>query len=167
MNQDNTFDRVLMIILGLVMAAGVMSTYCVPKAEAAEFFLLRKAAIEGGRYYGTNHDFFLELDNANGERLQHTTDLIMNADIICLEYDQICMFWDNKIASKASNQQYRYVAWDFRLGFALGRHIELGWKHLSGHELDRKTNPFSRYVLENIVFIQFKWHDKPRGYRGY
>jgi hypothetical protein len=158
--------RTFWIIVFMSMALVPIILIITDCAEGAEFFQLRKAAIEGGSYQGANHDYFLELDRT-GERLQHTTDLLMNADVVCIENNALCVFWDNTIRSKASDHQYRSVAWDFRFGTTLGRYIDVGWHHISMHELDRKSADFSRFGLENVIYIQIKWWDKPRSQGGW
>ncbi len=147
----------VLMVLGPVLALFLTCS----TAKAAEFMELRKAAIEGGAYQGTNHDYLLELDRP-GERLQHTTRMLMDIDIACTYFNEVCLFWNNAINAKASDSQYRSVEWDFRVGWSLGKHIELGWHHTSTHELDRKSNEFARFGLENVVFIQFKWYENPR-----
>ena len=149
------FLTLITILLSMALHTGV--------AEGAEYFILRKAAIEGGMYKGTNHDYFLELDRT-GEKLQHTTNLYMHTDVVCVEMNELCMFWNNDILSKASESQYRSVAWSFRLGFAVGKHVELGWSHTSTHELDRKSSEFARFGLENVLFLQLKWYERNRFY---
>jgi hypothetical protein len=153
-------SAIILWIFYFLMLAGPLTALCT-RAEGAEFFELRKAAIEGGQYYGVNRDYFLQLDNEKGERLQHTTDLLMDIDVMCVEQEAACIFWNNKIASKASNQQYRSVAWDFKVGISF-RSLDIGWHHTSLHELDRKTNPYARFGLENVFYIQFKWFENPR-----
>lgn len=153
--------RIFFILMVLVPFLLWMTTVT-EVAEGAEFGILRKAAIEGGSYQGTNKEYFLELDRT-GERLQHTTKMIINVDLFCTYLDGICMFWDNEVDAKASSSQYRSVAWDYRLGWALGKKVDIGWWHRSNHELDRKSSNFARFELENVLFIQFKWHEKPRG----
>lgn len=156
------FAKVLMVVGPLIFAAMM----CAEKdARAASFFELRKAAIEGGSYLGTNHDFLLELDRP-GERLQHTTDLIMDIDLACSYYDEVCLYFNNTVLSKASNEQYRGVGWSFKVGLALGRYLEIGWRHLSTHAIDRSPGGFARFGLENVAYIQFKWYENPRK-RGY
>lgn len=132
-----------------------------PVLKADEFMKLRKAAIEGGAYQGANHNAYMLIDNQD-ERLQHEATMLMNIDLACTTFSEICMFWDNAIVGKASNQQFRQVGWDFRLGFAIGSHLELGYHHLSEHELDRRSNPDIKYPLENVAYIQLKFWDKPR-----
>jgi hypothetical protein len=126
---------------------------------------LRKAAIEGGKYVGTQHDYFLLLDR-EGENLQHTTDMLMDVDVACMTGNVACLFWNNAIKSKASNKQYRSVNWLFSLGLSIGENVELGWRHSSRHELDAKSSDFSRFELENVIFVQLKFVDKPRIYGG-
>lgn len=133
--------------------------------EAADFLTLRKASIEGGQYLGTNHDPYILLDNPDTqERLQHTTNMNMNIDLACTTFNEVCFYWNNTIASKASSTQYRMVSWIYRLGFSVGQHLEFGWSHISSHELDRKTNTSIRYPIENIGYIELKFVDKPRRY---
>lgn len=156
------FAKVLMVV-GPLMFTAMM---CAEKeARAAEFLQLRKSAIEAGAYRGTNHDYLLELDRP-GERLQHTTRMLMDVDLACTYFNEVCLFWNNSVNAKASSAQYRSVEWDFRMGWTLGKHLELGYHHVSTHELDRKSNEFARFGLENVVFIQFKWYENPRK-RGY
>ena len=149
----------LMYLTG-ALTAGMM-VRC--DAKAAE---VRKAAIEFGAYQGNNKDPYILLDK-DGERLQHTSDMIMNIDLACTSLNQVCLFWDNTIASKASNKQYRSVQWNFRLGLDVGNGLEMGFKHESVHELDSKSNNTLRFPLENVVFMQFKFIDRPRQKGGY
>jgi hypothetical protein len=132
-----------------------------PALKAEEFMKLRKAAIEGGSYQGTNHNSYMLLDR-EGERLQHSATMEMDIDLACTTYQEICLLWNNDIIGKASSQQFRQVSWDFRFGFAVGKYVELGLHHISEHELDRKSNYDIRYPLENVVYLQLKFIDKPR-----
>ena len=157
MNRDwgSRINDLLLWLIAILMLAMCQKTF------GADYFVLRKAAIEGGKYAGTNHNYFLELDRP-GEQLQHTTKMLMNIDLLCISNDNACIFWNNLIDSKATNQQYRYVAWNYRLGLSLGKHIEMGWHHISEHELDRKSSDFARFGLENVLFVEFKWYENPR-----
>ena len=148
-------------ILFILMFLAPICLWITEVAEGAEFGVLRKAAIEGGSYQGANHDYFLELDR-QGERLQHTTRMLMDIDLACTSGVEVCAYWNNAINSKASSSQYRMVQWSFLLGLSLGNAIELGWSHSSIHELDRKSSEFARFPLENVIYIQFKWYEKPR-----
>jgi len=156
-------DATLFLMVCAVCAAFIST--CMPILSAAEYMQLRKAAIEGGSYQGVNRDYFLLLDR-EGETLQHTTDMLMDADLVCLTGNTTCLFWNNAIRSKASNKQYRSVAWDYRLGISIGDNFELGWRHISRHELDTKSSSFGRFELENVLFVQFKFLDRPRTYGG-
>ncbi len=151
----------MLYITGMLLAG--LTVRC-DRTNAAE---VRKAAIEFGAYQGNNKDPYILLDK-DGERLQHISDLILNTDLACTTFDQVCIFWDNTIASKASEKQYRSVEWRFRLGVDINRGLEMGYRHSSIHELDSKSNNELRFPLENVIFMQFKFIDRPRGvYRGY
>jgi hypothetical protein len=154
--------------LALIFVAVVIAVFfqCTPIKDAygADLMQLRKAAIEGGSYQGTSHDFLLLMDN-DAERVQHTTNMIMNVDLSCTQGNDVCLFWDNTIASKATTSQYRSVMWNFRTGFALGNMLDIGWEHRSRHMLDGKGNDFARFELENVIFLQLKFYDKPRIYK--
>jgi hypothetical protein len=130
-------------------------------AVAAEGFVLRKAAIEGGSYVGTNHDLFLGIDNEE-ERLQHITNMIMEIDLACSSLNEVCLYWNNNVNSKASSSQYRLISWDYRLGLSIGKYLELGWHHTSQHFLDQRSAAGRVYPLENILFLQLKFYEKPR-----
>jgi hypothetical protein len=132
---------------------------CSDDVEGAE---VKKAAIEFGSYYGKNHDPYLLLDRED-EQLEHTPSMIMNVDVICTKANDVCIFWDNTVLGKATTTQYRGVGWDFRVGLNFDNRVETGVHHYSYHELDRKSNRDIRFPLENTVYIQFKFIDKPRG----
>jgi len=149
--------RVLLLFVLLMVSCG---------ADAAEGFVLRKAAISDGQYMGTNRNSYMLLDDKEtGERLAHATTMTMDIDLICTSFNELCMYWDNDVIGKASNQQYRQISWSFRFGFAIGRYLEFGYRHLSEHILDQSARE-TGYPLENTIELQFKFVESPRRYGG-
>jgi hypothetical protein len=145
-------------------AAGMLALTL--RCETAKSTEVTKATIEFGAYQGVNRDPYILIDNEN-ERLQHISNMEMNVDLACTSFNQLCLFWDNTIASKASDHQYKFVSWSFRIGVDIANRLELGYKHLSAHEIDGKANPVTEFPLENVVFMQFKFIDRPRQKGGY
>lgn len=151
------------IIITSIFILGVAVT-C--RGHSASLFELRRASIELGAYptfipFQKSHNAYLLLDNER-EWLDKKTSMIMNVDLICSSSNYICLFWNNRIEGKASNKQYRQIGWIFNLGLSLSDKFELGWSHLSEHELDRKTNSSLPYPVENVIYLEMKFVDRPR-----
>ena len=152
----------LLYTLFYITATLLLIIIFTPKGHG-ESMVVRKAAIEEGAYMGgANYDPYLQIDNPN-EHLANTTNMIMNVDLLCSPTNMYCLYWDNKIASKSTNIQYRFVSWEFSFGFAFGEHLELEAHHLSVHELDKhNSQEYHTYPVENVFQINMNFINKPR-----
>ena len=45
-------------------------------------------------------------------------------------------FWENSIDARTRHSRFRYVAWEYKTGFDLTKHVALVWHHRSEHAMD-------------------------------
>lgn len=69
--------------------------------------------------------------------------------IIEVDVDYNKMYFNNDIIGYVTNRNYRYISWDFEIGYNLGKVIKLYYHHKSEHvmELERDT----KYPLHDSV----------------
>jgi hypothetical protein len=126
---------------------------------SAEVLVPRNLSFSEAKYEGNiNRDPYLGIDNEH-EKFQYFTRLRWDFDLLCIEGESACLFWNNKIDAKTTTQQYRSVEWSFNFGLAFKR-IDLFYEHHSRHGLDAKYE--QGFPLENYYGFTWKILDNPR-----
>jgi len=124
---------------------------------------VRSVTFSVGKYEGIQYDPYLQygLEKYREEQLQHTTEITADFDVVCngSSYEkrrELCIYLDNSVFAKSTDKQYRYVAWEFELGFSLSDIVDFFYHHKSEHVLeDTRAGhfPLANYVGIRIEFV--------------
>ncbi len=169
---DKLYSRILQGSL-LVFAGLCATSFTCSHARGDTTLQLRKLSFTAGGYVGGNYDPYLmrrtseefPYNQSEGltvdERLSMTPRLVFDWDFYCSTYDEVCFYWNNEVIGKSTNQQYRYVSWQFENGIAF-KMIDVFYNHLSAHCLECTPQYHYKYPNENVIGIRLNLYIHPR-----
>lgn len=151
------------LLLSLMVVVPLFFITC-ERLDASEI-KVRELSLELGKYTSTaSRDVYL--DTPNTGPLATRVNLNWNLDLACGYYPSICLYWDNKIHSKTSEDRFRYVGWEFSAGLDFGR-LQIYYNHFSQHMLEQIPEGFEKkgahvFPVEDIVMARFVFIGKAR-----
>jgi hypothetical protein len=87
-------------------------------------------------------------------------DLQWDVDLVCGFGKELCLFMDNIVDSKASENRFRYVSWNYNIGLDMGK-VQVSYWHKSEHMFENEPNPelFSKstnkFPVQDAVMVRF------------
>lgn len=84
-------------------------------------------------------------------------------DVSLLRFGDYGLVFDNNVHAASTDNQYRAVGWQYRLGLMLGPKVELYWDHHSQHILDAAPDESHTFPLYNSYGVQIVLYQRPGG----
>lgn len=151
--------RTFWTIVFLSMAAVPIILIITDVAEGAEFLKPRNLSWGLGSYTSkATRDAYLNTPETGP--LVGKMDLQWDVDLVCGFGKELCLFMDNIIDSKASENRFRYVSWNYNIGLDMGK-IQVSYWHKSEHMFESEPNPtlFSqstnKFPVQDSIMIRF------------
>lgn len=138
----------------LYFGVGFTLTYCGSQAKGAEFLTPKNLSLDIGAFTSqSSREPYLNTPKTGA--LYSKLDLNWDVDLACGFNKEICLYWDNTIHSLTGQSRFRYVSWEFRMGFDFGR-VALFYYHHSEHALDEV--PVDRkFPVADAYMIRFNF----------
>jgi hypothetical protein len=145
----------------VIMMIAVATILLVQQEARAQdrYFIMRDMSFEGGKY--TNDAVRnTYLNTPKDFILSHRTAINWDVDLACYYWNDICLFWNNKVEGLASQAAYKYVSWEFESGLAF-RYLDIYFLHKSEHILEEER-PQKSFPNSDSIMFRLKFIDNPR-----
>lgn len=153
MKDDTTFDKVLLVLI-FILAMFSCMMYCTSQAEGAEYPKARDLHLDLGVYTSeASRDAYLDTPKTGA--LYAKMDLTWNLDLTCGYYPKICWYFDNTIHSKAGQNHFRHVGWEWQMGLDFGKY-QLYYYHYSQHMMEQ-VSADRKFPVEDAYMIRFNF----------
>lgn len=109
---------------------------------------LSEMTLESAKVVNNDDPYFPYQDpkGATGEHWTGYTAINFNLDLV--EYDHWGLYWNNRVDTFTTNDQYRTVSWEWEGGANLYDRAQLFWHHHSSHLLDAGST--EHFPLQNF-----------------
>lgn len=120
-----------------IFIASCTVVHCSRADDDFEVIKLREASVKYQKFADNNYAPYF--DKPQKERLS----LVVNSDL--LKYG----FWNNRVHGTTTEDQYRWVGWNFQVGVRLFRQLDVQYEHHSQHAMD--YNIGAHFPVEDSV----------------
>lgn len=84
----------------------------------------------------------------------------VDVDYTLVRWEDVRIFWDNHYFFDSTTTHVKHVGWKFFLGIALGKRVEMGYRHMSRHIME-ESRPM-KYPTHDSFMLKFNIYDRER-----